>query len=275
MPVILSVNLFVQEIGQIVSNTLINGDSTIAMAESYIRSINATLDNIPFINARISVTSIDQVITDINMNVSAYVLDRAVAIGTTSIQVIVNIFIFLILVYFAIPVLPDIRKYLLRVSPLDDKVDEMYIDRLIALIISTIKSIFIIALAQGLLGALFLWMAGVEYILTLTVMMIILSIIPIVGTGFITIPIGLFMLAQGNVAAAAIIILGQVIFISNIDNILRAELLSRDTSLHPAIMLMGIFGGLQVFGALGLIYGPIVIILFLTSLEIYLQHYKY
>lgn len=275
LPIILSANLFAQEIGQLVAETLTNRDSTIMLLRDYVASTNTLLAQIPLVDIQVEAIQLDRTVTEFGANISGYILDRAVAIGTTSVNVVINFFLFLILTYFIIPVLPDMKKYVLHLSPLDDKVDEIYIDRLIALIISMIKSIFIIALAQGLLGGVFLWVAGSSYILTLTIMMIILSIIPIVGTGFVTVPVGLYMLAQGNYAGATIILLGQFIFVSNIDNILRAELLSRDTSLHPAVMLLGIFGGLQVFGAIGLLYGPIIIILFLTSLEIYTEHYKY
>lgn len=274
LPVILSINLFAQELGSIIASYSFNKSQSLAMFDDSLKTINAFLASIPFVQTRIDITSINQVIADIGGNLSNYILDRAVAIGTSSVQFIINFFIFLILTYFSIPQLSNMRKYMLKLSPLEDKIDEIYINRLIALVVSTMKSIFIIALAQGLLGGLFIWIAGSSYILTFTILMIILSIIPIVGTGFVTVPIGLYMLAQGNYPGAAIVLLGQAIFVSNIDNILRAQLLSKDTSLHPAIMLMGIFGGLSVFGVLGFIYGPIVLIFFLTSLEIYTKHYK-
>ena len=118
-------------------------------------------------------------------------------------------------------------------------------------------------------------LAGVEYLLSLTLLMMLLSIVPVVGTAFVTVPIGLYMLFTGDFIGAAIVLLGQIIVISNVDNIIRAELVSHDTQLHPALMLISIIGGLQVFGFLGLIYGPVIMILFLTSLEIYTKHYKY
>lgn len=274
LPVILSVNLFAQELGGIIASFSFNKSQSIVFFDESLETINTFLATIPFVQTRIDITSINQVIADIGGNFSNYILNRAVAIGTSSVQFIINFFIFLILTFFAIPKLQDMRSYMEKLSPLENKIDAIYIDRLIALIVSTMKSIFIIALAQGLLGGLFIWIAGSSYILTFTILMIILSVIPIVGTGFITVPIGLYMLAQGNYPGAAIVLLGQAIFVSNIDNILRAQLLSKDTSLHPAIMLMGIFGGLSVFGVLGFIYGPIVLIFFLTSLEIYTKHYK-
>lgn len=275
MPIILSINLFVQEIGQLIADGLINTDSIVGMIEGYVGGINGILANLPLVHLRISAAEIDQTLLEASASLSKYVLDQAVAIGASSVKFALDFFIFLVLVYFTIPSLPECKAYLMRLSPLGDRVDELYIDRLVTLIISMVKSIFIIAFAQGLLGAVFMWIAGVDYILTLTVMMIITSIIPVFGTAIITVPVGIYLLAQGNLAGGAIVLLGQALFVSNIDNVLRAELLSRDTSLHPAIMLMAIFGGMQMFGALGLLYGPIIVIFLLTSLQIYTEHYKY
>lgn len=275
MPIILSVNLFVQETRQLIADGLINTDSVVGVIEGYIKGINGYLETIPLVNIQINAGNIEAGLKGIGTNLSKYALDQAVAIGTSSVQFILNFFVFLILSFFAIPMLPDMKQYFLKISPLGDTIDELYIDRLVALVVTMIKSIFIIALAQGLLGALFMWIAGVQYLLTLTVMMIIGSLIPVVGTAFITVPVALYLLSQGDVSGAVIILFGQIVFVSNIDNILRAQLLSRGTSLHPAIMLMSIFGGLQVFGGLGLLFGPLVMILFLTSLQIYTEHYKY
>lgn len=275
VPILLSVNLFVQETRQLIADGLINTDSIVGVLESYVKGINSYLDTIPLVNIQINSANIEDGFKSFGANISKYVLGQAVAIGTSSVQFIINFFVFLILSYFAIPMLPAMKGYLLKLSPLGDTVDEIYIDKVVALVISMIKSIFIIALAQGLLGTLFMWIAGVKYLLTLTMMMVIGSLIPVVGVAFITVPVALYLLAQGDISGAVIIMFGQVVFISNIDNILRAQLLSRDTSLHPAIMLMSIFGGLQVFGGLGLLFGPLVMILFLTSVQIYMDHYKY
>ncbi len=274
VPILLSVNLFFQEISQLASNNLINAETLASSLRMYVVTTNTFLSHIPFLNLKISLGAVEKFFAEFGGNISKYVLSRAVSIGTSSVQVIIKLVVFILLSYFTVPVLRDFKKYILRMSPLENSVDEVYIDRIVALITALIKSVFIIALAQGLVGALFLKLAGIDYLLTLTIMMFICSIIPMVGTGFVTIPIALFLLAQGDVVGGSTIIFGQVVFVSNIDNILRAALLSQDTSIHPAALLLGIIGGLQVFGALGLLYGPIIIILFITSLQIYAERFK-
>lgn len=275
LPLILAMNMFIQEVSQLSNDSAFDSRLIQEAVSNLTRILNSWARMIPVVNIQFSPSYIDSAILRAGENISSYLLNNIVKFGTSSFHFLANFFIFLILTYFTIPSLPTIKKYILSVSPLDDAIDKMYIERATTLIVSMIKSIFVVALAQGLLGGLFLWIAGVEYVLTLTIAMVILSVIPMVGTGFITVPVALYLFLQGNITGGLIILAGQVVFIVSIDDILRAGLLSRDTSLHPAVMLLSIIGGISIFGFLGIIYGPLIMIFFLTSLEIYTKHYKY
>jgi len=60
---------------------------------------------------------------------------------------------------------------------------------------------------------------------------------------------------------------------NNVDNILRPKLVSKEASLNPALILIAILGGLSMFGPLGFIYGPVLMIFVVTTFETYLKHY--
>jgi predicted PurR-regulated permease PerM len=274
-PIVLIVNLFVSEALAFRKSVVYQSGSFTHAIEQQIRSSSAILDSIPLARQFVHPESIGKTIEQSAQSISSFLASKALAIGSSSVSLLTNFFIFLFLVYFITPSLSKIRKYVENLSPLDNKIDKLYIDRTISMTSTVIKGTFIVALAQGMLGGLFVWLAGVDYVLTLTLAMIIASVIPVVGTGFITIPIAILLLLNGQTVPALIVFLGQIIVIANIDNIIRAELVSRETSLHPALMLISIFGGLQVFGLWGFIYGPVIMILFVTSLEIYQKHIKY
>ncbi|MFS8158940.1 MAG: AI-2E family transporter, partial [Candidatus Roizmanbacteria bacterium] len=159
-------------------------------------------------------------------------------------------------------------------SLMENNIDQTYINRALSITKSMVTGTFLVAAAQGALGGVFAWMAGLDYILTLTIIMIIFSVIPLLGTGLITIPIGIYLLATGNYWQGAIMLLGQALFVSTIDNVLRSYLSPKEAGLHPGLLLLSFFGGIQVFGPIGIIYGPVLMILFVTSVEMYLVHYS-
>jgi predicted PurR-regulated permease PerM len=101
---------------------------------------------------------------------------------------------------------------------------------------------------------------------------VIVSIIPL-GAWVITMPIGLFLMATGHLWQGLIPILGNILIVGNIDNFLRPRLVSKQASLHPALVLIGLFAGLAQFGFLGVVYGPVFMVVLVTTLEVYREYY--
>jgi predicted PurR-regulated permease PerM len=267
-------NHLLQELTRLSADIVVDKNILTHTIQDTLKTFNSFVDKTPF-NLRMTSGDVDDAVANVSKNISTYFLSNVVKVGGASIQYIADVFIFLFLTVILIPALPNLRKYITSISPLHDDIDNMYINRIAALTISLMKSFFIIAVAQGILGGIFLYIAGFPYVLTFTIILMFASLVPYVGTNLVIIPIAGYMLIQGDVAAAAIILIGQVFFVTNIDNLLAAAILSHDTRLHPAIMLLAIIGGLSVFGLAGILFGPMILILFLTSLEIYMKHYKY
>jgi len=82
------------------------------------------------------------------------------------------------------------------------------------------------------------------------------------------------MILLGQTWQGWLIIAGSILIVSNIDNVLRPKLVSKDAVLNPALLLLGVFGGIQMFGFFGFIYGPVLMIFLTTTLELYFKYYQ-
>ncbi len=101
-----------------------------------------------------------------------------------------------------------------------------------------------------------------------------LSVIPL-GSGIITIPFGVGMILFGNVFGGGVfVILFHLIVVTNIDNFLRPILVPREARLDSALMLLAVFAGITMFGAWGIVIGPVLMIVIVTTISVYLQEYK-
>lgn len=177
---------------------------------------------------------------------------------------ILFIYLFLaLLVYYR-----QLLAFFRSINPLDDTVFDMYITKARAMTDGMVKGQFLIALAQGALGAISFAVVGIPYIAFFFVILSFLSIIPL-GGGIISIPLGFILLLTGNVWQGLVILLVHFIIVGNIDNILRPILLPEEARLPSALLLLGVFSGLFWFGFLGLFIGPIFLILGLTTLQVY------
>jgi predicted PurR-regulated permease PerM len=101
----------------------------------------------------------------------------------------------------------------------------------------------------------------------------IVSFIPLLGTGLVTFPIGGIYILTGQIWKGIVIIIYQLIVVGNVDGILRAKLIPKDVTMPIFISFIAIFGGLAIWGIWGLVYGPVIFILLVTTVEVIKKYY--
>ena len=153
--------------------------------------------------------------------------------------------------------------------PVPPEAQAQLIDRFALAARAVIKGTFLIGLIQGALGGLAIWAAGVPGAIFWGAVMAVLSVLPGVGTTLVWIPVAIYLFATGPTLTAALYVLWNAGVVGSIDNVLRPRLVGKDIQLPDLMILLGTLGGLKVFGAAGLIVGPIVAALFVTIWEIY------
>jgi len=132
----------------------------------------------------------------------------------------------------------------------------------------------ITAIAQGLLGMLAFFIAGIDNAFLWGLLMILFSIIPIVGAFLIWVPTGIFLIVTNEVGMGIFILVWGTLVISQIDNFLRPKLIGKFANIHPLETFIGIFMGLSFFGMIGIIIGPLIISLFNTLIKVYKKEYS-
>jgi len=175
---------------------------------------------------------------------------------------------FFSLFYFFIDGERIVKKFM-RLSPLKDDQERELMREFVSISRATLKGTVVIGIIQGTLGGLLFAALGVPSPVTWGVVMILLSIIPVLGSGLVWTPVGVAMLFSGQVWQGAVILGFGFGVISTIDNILRPKLVERDSQMHPLLVLFATLGGIFLFGIIGFIIGPIIVAMFLALLRIY------
>ena len=133
-----------------------------------------------------------------------------------------------------------------------------------ALIYGTI----LVALIQGILGGIGFLIFDVPSPILWGTAMAITSFVPVIGTALIWMPAGILKLIQGNLVSGVGILLYGGIVISMADNFIRPYFVSTKAKVHPAIVLVGVLGGLNLFGFTGIIIGPLFLALALEFIGV-------
>lgn len=168
----------------------------------------------------------------------------------------------------------DLRLLIRRLNPLGEEATDLYLAKMAAMVRGTVRGQFVIALAQGIAGAISIYIAGFhDGFFIFAILLSALSVIPL-GGGIVTIPFGIGLALFGNVIGGIFVIVFHVIVVTNIDNVLRPILVPKEAKLDSALMLLSVFAGITMFGFLGIVIGPVVMIVIVTTISVYLWVYK-
>ena len=160
-----------------------------------------------------------------------------------------------------------------EISPLDDAIDQIFLDRLRIMTKVMMFSIVVVAIVQGLVLGLVMALVGTPHVIPLTVAAMIMAILP-GGVAFVGVPVGILHLLQGDIWAGLIVIVGSLTVVSSVANQVRPRMVSKEAYLNRAFMLLSVFSGLALFGFMGVVYGPLIMILFSTMLEVYMKYFR-
>ncbi len=181
---------------------------------------------------------------------------------------IVSLFLFTVALYYFLRDGRRFTRFLILVSPFRHEDN----DELFASVHDTVRGAIVGQLAtsgvQGALTIAALFLFGVPGALVFGIIATLLSVIPMVGTTPVTLGAVIYLLAAGRYGAAAGMAVAAVI-IGVSDNVVRPLAQSSQTRLHPLVVLAGIFGGIEAFGAAGVFLGPVVAALVVWALDTY------
>jgi predicted PurR-regulated permease PerM len=129
------------------------------------------------------------------------------------------------------------------------------------------------AVVQGTLGAFGLFIFGVSNWLFWGSIMIVIAFLPLIGTPVVWVPAAISLIMEGSAARGIGLLIYGGTLVMNIDNFLRPRLMSGRTQVHPVLILIGVLGGLKVFGFVGLLVGPLVLALLVAFVRFYEHSY--
>lgn len=141
------------------------------------------------------------------------------------------------------------------------------------MVLSNAIGIPLIALLQGIVGLIGYLIIGVPEPLFWFVITAFTALLPVVGAALAYIPLALLLFASGDTVRGVIVLIFGLGVIGSVDNIFRFWLAKKLGDVHPLITVFGVIIGVNMFGFIGIIFGPILISLFLIMIRIYANEF--
>jgi predicted PurR-regulated permease PerM len=245
-----------------------------ALGDRGLEIVNGLLARLPFQTPAVTTDTLRTPVVTAAQNVGEWLLRTLQGAAGGAIGFITAAIIFLYVLVSLISNRTEVLMLVRRLNPLGAEVTDLYLAKMGAMVRGAVRGQFIIAVIQGLLGAASIYIAGFhDAFFIIAIFLIALSVIPL-GSGIVTIPFGIGMMIFGNVAGGLFVVLFHLIGITNVDNFLRPILVPREAKLDPALMLLSVFSGIAMFGFFGIVLGPVLMIMIVTTISVYLEVYK-
>lgn len=204
---------------------------------------------------------------------SAIVVDQVKGLAQNLLLFAVNFVIVLTTLFFMLRDGADFSLRLRRLLPMDREHQERLFQNIVNAVTAVVHGCLLVAMVQGFMAGGAFWLTGVPYSALWGVATAFAALIPLGGTTLVTVPAILYLFLQGETVKAIILMVWCLGVVVTIDNVLKPLFIGSRIQMPTIFLLFGILGGLAVFGALGLILGPVLFALLTALLDLYSQEY--
>ncbi len=182
-------------------------------------------------------------------------------------RTVFGIIILVVTMYFLFADGPRIAKHLMALSPLEDRYEEQLLEEFARVARAVVSGSVAAALAQGMLAGVGFRVAGLQSVFLLTTITALTAMIPFVGAAMVWLPASLWLIfIDDRPTAGIVLMLYGALVISTIDNVIKPWVLHDRSAMHPLAALIGVLGGVQALGPLGVFVGPMVVAFLQTLL---------
>jgi predicted PurR-regulated permease PerM len=203
--------------------------------------------------------------------ISGAIAARALGFVGGALGFVVEVFFVIFTMYYLFRDGERLRAAVHNLMPLEDSKAHEIIDRTGEVIGASVYGVLVIATIQGTLGGLAFWALGLPSPLLWGVVMIFLSMIPMAGSFIVWVPAAIYLGVTGHWGKAIALAAWGMFAIGMVDNVLRPKLVGERTRLHELLIFFSVLGGLQVFGIIGLVLGPVIVAITIALLDV-LRH---
>ncbi|WP_347338457.1 AI-2E family transporter [Bradyrhizobium forestalis] len=219
--------------------------------------------------AGIDLSSLKERLSGLVVPAGQQLAGHAINIGQVTLEFVASLLVMLYLLFFLLRDGEELNARIRDALPLHPSHTTEILDVFTLAVRGTIKGIVLVALIQGALGGLIFWLLGLTAPLLAGALMALVSLLPVLGSALVWVPVALYLLVAGAVTKGLILLAFGTFVIGLADNFLRPILVGQSIQMPSYVVLLATLGGLATFGANGFVIGPLVAAMFLTTWHIF------
>ncbi|MCU4750718.1 AI-2E family transporter [Halobacteria archaeon AArc-curdl1] len=246
-----------------------DGPEAVEELQAFAREIGLDDDTVASIEEQI----LSEIETEVLTDVIDIVVGESLRLLNLGIEMGIGLLVLVFLLYYLLVDGDTFVAWLGEIAPLEPTIRDELFDEVNNVTWAVIKSHVLVAVVEGILGGFGLWLVGISNVAFWTMVMIIVSFLPAIGVWFVWGPAVGYLAAIGEPTLALVLLLYGLAVLSVVDNYLRAIFVDRSSGLHPAVVLIGVIGGIYLLGIMGLFLGPVLLAVFKAGLNVFGEAY--
>lgn len=163
-----------------------------------------------------------------------------------------------------------VKEIVRELIPIDNKSVDLYIEKMKYMTSGIMRGNFIIAAIQAVATTLSFVAIGVPYAGIILVISFILYL-PMIGTIVLYVPAMIYLIIKGKFLIAILFFIWNSIIVANIDNVMRGKFVPKEAQIDNSLMFLSVLSGVMIFGVMGVLYGPLLTVIGMTSVKMYME----
>jgi predicted PurR-regulated permease PerM len=220
----------------------------------------------PYVDVRKYVTS--EALSGYAGKISGIAVQKSLSVLGGALGVLVNAILVIFTMFYLLRDGHAITERLPDVLPLERSRASAILRRTVEIVKASVFGVVLIAVIQGAMGGVMFAVLGVPSPVLWGMLMVLAAMIPLAGTALVWAPAALFLGLTGHWGKAIILVLWGALAIGMVDNLLRPRMVGKRIQMHDLLVFFSVLGGIQAFGLLGVLLGPVVLALATGLLDV-------
>ena len=237
----------------------------------YLESLNAYLADLKI---SIQPDSVLHFTASFSQDLGKWIYERVGLIAANLLSLVFSFFLTVALVFVFFVSGDDIKHFLMDMVPLPAREKERLVKRFRELASAVFIGNGLISALEGILGGLSFLAVQIPGALIFGVAMTITSFLPVVGATIVVIPATIYLFLIGKTWSAIMFLIFNSLQLVVLETVVKPRIIGTKGQMHAVLVFMSVLAGIQIYGILGIFYGPLVVTTFLVLSEIYKEHYR-
>ncbi len=210
----------------------------------------------------------------ITKSLGLMIYDNLTTLASNIVFIVFDFFITVVLVFTLFIAGPTLRKYLIDLSPLPKSEQESLVTRFREISKAVFLGNGVTSVIEGILGGLGFYFFDVGPGILWGAIIAVAAFLPIVGATVVFVPATILLIVEGEMGLALGFLAYNAAYAFVLEGLIKPKLIGSGSRMHAVLVFLSVLGGIQVFGPLGLFYGPLIITMFMSLVDIYKNHYR-